>query len=243
MTADPDRTLAGLPPLPAVDGGFATILADPPWRLRPADAEQHPASVTPHALAGLAIGDVAARNAHLYLWVPNALLPDGLRVMRAWGFRYVTNLVWAKRRRDGGPDGRGMGFYFRSVTELALFGVRGTLRTLGPARRQVNLIEAARREFGRKPDEQYAVIEACSPGPYLELFARFPRPGWMAWAGDYARDAFPHRGDGGQLELPGLPPVRMPVAGGVPDRAGRPAGEANRETNRCRCRAAGPGLV
>lgn len=123
----------------------------------------------------------AARNAHLYLWVPNALLPEGLKVLEAWGFRYVSNIVWAKRRKDGGPDGRGVGFYFRNVTELLLFGVRGSMRTLAPARSQVNMIETRKREHSRKPDEQYALIEECSPGPYLEMFARYARDGWTAW--------------------------------------------------------------
>jgi N6-adenosine-specific RNA methylase IME4 len=125
--------------------------------------------------------------------VPNALLPEGLQVMQAWGFRYVSNLIWAKRRKDGGPDGRGVGFYFRNVTEPILFGVRGSLRTLAPGRRQVNILETRKREHSRKPDEQYELIEACSPGPYLEMFARYPRPGWQAW-GDESADGVVPRG-------------------------------------------------
>jgi N6-adenosine-specific RNA methylase IME4 len=121
------------------------------------------------------------------------LLVEGLEVVAAWGFRYVSNIVWAKRRQDGGPDGRGVGFYFRNVTELILFGVRGSMRTLAPARSQVNMIETRKREHSRKPDEQYELIERCSPGPYLELFARYPRPGWTAW-GDEAADAVQPRG-------------------------------------------------
>jgi N6-adenosine-specific RNA methylase IME4 len=132
-------------------------------------------------ICGLPVADIAGERAHLYLWAPNALLPEGLQVMESWGFRYVSNLVWAKRRKDGGPDGRGVGFYFRNVTELILFGVRGSMRTLPPGRRQVNLIETRKREHSRKPDETYEIIEACSPGPYLELFARYPRPGWTGW--------------------------------------------------------------
>ena len=133
------------------------------------------------AICDLPVGKIVADDAHLYLWVPNALLPEGLKVMEAWGFRYVSNLVWAKRRKDGGPDGRGVGFYFRNTTELILFGVRGKMRTLPPARRQVNIIETRKREHSRKPDEQYQLIEDCSPGPFLELFARYPRAGWSAW--------------------------------------------------------------
>ena len=132
----------------------------------------------------LPVSRLAAGQSHLYLWVPNALIKEGLQVMEAWGFTYKTNLIWYKIRKDGGPDGRGVGFYFRNVTELVLFGVRGGLRTLPPGRRQVNLIAARKREHSRKPDELYDIIEACSPGPYLELFARFHRPGWHQWGNE-----------------------------------------------------------
>jgi N6-adenosine-specific RNA methylase IME4 len=111
--------------------------------------------------------------------------------MQAWGFRYVSNVVWAKRRKDGGPDRRGVGFYFRNVTEMILFGVRGSMRTLGPARSMPNIIETRKREHSRKPDEQYAFIEACSPGPYFELFARYPRDGWTGWGDEAAEDVTP----------------------------------------------------
>ena len=134
----------------------------------------------------LPVSEVACPTAHLYLWVPNALLPDGLAVMKAWGFTYKSNLVWHKVRKDGGSDGRGVGFYFRNVTELILFGVRGkNARTLAPGRRQVNLLATRKREHSRKPDEQYRIIEECSPGSYLELFARGTRCGWATW-GDQA---------------------------------------------------------
>jgi N6-adenosine-specific RNA methylase IME4 len=123
--------------------------------------------------------------AHLYLWVPNALLADGISVMASWGFTYKSNLVWYKTRKDGGPDGRGVGFYFRNVTELVLFGVRGSMRTLQAGRREVNLFASRKREHSRKPDELYDIIERCSPGPYLELFARHPRPGWSQWGDEF----------------------------------------------------------
>jgi len=145
------------------------------------------------------------------MWVPNALLPDGLSVLEAWGYRYVSNIVWAKRRKDGGPDGRGVGFYFRNVTELLLFGVRGSLRTLAPARSQVNMIETRKREHSRKPDEQYGLIEACSPGPRLELFARHAQAGWSAWGAESAPEVQPrgrqHKGyAGGPIQLPLVSP-------------------------------------
>ena len=203
--------------LPEVLGGFKTVLADPPWRFTNRTGKVAPehrrldrySTMTLAAIKDIEVADAAAKNAHLYLWVPNALLPDGLAVMEAWGFRYVSNVVWAKRRKDGGPDGRGVGFYFRNVTEILLFGVRGSMRTLAPARRQVNMIETRKREHSRKPDEQYELIEACSPGPHLELFARHPRKGWTVWGDESLDDVAPrgrvHRGyAGGPIDTPDL---------------------------------------
>ena len=188
-----------LPPLPTVEGGFRTVLADPPWRFTNRTGKVAPEhrrldrydTMTIDGICALPVQDVVAERSHLYLWVPNALLPDGLRVMGAWGFRYVSNVVWAKRRKDGGPDGRGVGFYFRNVTELVLFGVRGNMRTLPPGRSQVNMIESRKREHSRKPDEQYDLIESCSPGPFLELFARYPRKGWEVWGDEAPSDVAP----------------------------------------------------
>lgn len=139
----------------------------------------------------LPVGKVAAETAHLYLWIPNAMLPDGLRVMEKWGFKYKGNIVWHKIRKDGEPDGRGVGFYFRNVTEILLFGVRGkNARTLAPGRSQVNFIKTRKREHSRKPDEQYPIIEKCSNGPFFEMFARGPRKGWTVW-GNQSEDYKP----------------------------------------------------
>ncbi|HZP18971.1 MAG TPA: MT-A70 family methyltransferase [Bauldia sp.] len=174
---------------------FPTVLADPPWRFTNRTGKVAPehrrlaryATMAVEDICALPIEGVAAPTAHLYLWTPNALLPEALQVMAAWGFAYKGNIVWHKVRKDGGSDGRGVGFYFRNVTELLLFGTRGkNARTLPPGRSQVNMIETRKREHSRKPDEQYAIIEACSPGPYLELFARGERPGWTVW-GNQAR--------------------------------------------------------
>jgi N6-adenosine-specific RNA methylase IME4 len=141
-------------------------------------------------ICALPVADIAADPAHLYLWVPNALLPEGLKVMEAWGFRYVSNIVWHKVRKDGGSDGRGVGFYFRNVTELLLFGVNGkNARTLAPGRSQVNMMQTRKREHSRKPDEQYKIIEDCSWGPRIELFSRGKRKGWEAW-GNQADDDY-----------------------------------------------------
>ena len=169
---------------------FSTILPDPPWRFTNRTGKVAPEhrrlaryeTITLDDICALPVEGVAAKTAHLYLWTPNALLPEALKVMEAWGFSYKGNIVWHKVRKDGGSDGRGVGFYFRNVTEIILFGTRGkNARTLAPGRSQVNMIETRKREHSRKPDEQYEIIEACSPGPYLELFARGTRPNWTVW--------------------------------------------------------------
>ena len=178
--------------LEKVTGRYATILADPPWQFQNRTGKMAPEhkrllrypTLELQEIIQLPVARLAAAQSHLYLWVPNALLTEGLEVMRAWGFTYKTNLVWYKVRKDGGPDGRGVGFYFRNVTELVLFGVRGSMRTLKPGRTQVNLFSTRKREHSRKPDELYPIIEACSPGPYLELFARFRRAGWDQWGNE-----------------------------------------------------------
>jgi N6-adenosine-specific RNA methylase IME4 len=182
-----------LAPLPT--GPYGTVLADPPWRFANRTGKVAPehqrlaryGTLTLRQIQDLPVRECVQGAAHCYLWVPNALLREGLDVLESWGFTYKTNLVWHKVRRDGASDGRGVGFYFRNVTELVLFGVRGSLRTLRPGRTQTNLLATRKREHSRKPDELYDVIEACSPGPYLELFARHPRDGWAAW-GDEAAD-------------------------------------------------------
>jgi len=132
----------------------------------------------------LPVEKLASNPAHLYLWCPNALLREGLEVMKAWGFDYKSNIVWHKVRKDGGSDGRGVGFYFRNVTEMVLFGIKGKLRTLPAGRSQVNYLSTRKREHSRKPDEIFDLIESCSPSPYLELFARFPRIGWSQWGNE-----------------------------------------------------------
>jgi N6-adenosine-specific RNA methylase IME4 len=168
---------------------FGTILADPPWRFKNSTGKVAPEhkrlsrykTLSLDEIKAIPVGDKAAEKSHLYLWVPNALIAEGLDVLNAWGFTYKTNIIWYKIRKDGGPDGRGVGFYFRNVTEIVLFGVKGRLRTLDPGRSQVNIIPSRKREHSRKPDELYEIIEACSPGPYLEMFARGTRENWATW--------------------------------------------------------------
>lgn len=169
---------------------FKTVLADPPWQFQNRTGKMAPehkrlnryGTMKLEDILTLPVAQLTADSAHLYLWVPNALMPEGLRVLEAWGFKYKSNLVWHKVRKDGGPDGRGVGFYFRNTTELILFGVKGKkARTLAPGRSQVNIIRSMKREHSRKPDELYDIIEACSPDPRLELFARGLRVGWASW--------------------------------------------------------------
>lgn len=175
--------------LPGLEGSFSTILIDPPWRFQNRTGKMAPehkrlrryATMTFDEIAALPVERYANTPSHLYLWTPNALLAETLKIMKCWGFTYKTNIVWYKVRKDGGPDGRGVGFYFRNVTELLLFGVKGKMRTLAPGRSQVNVIVQRKREHSRKPDEAYGLIERCSPGPYLELFARERVPGWTQW--------------------------------------------------------------
>ena len=169
---------------------FQTVLADPPWQFQNRTGKVAPehrrlsrySTLTLDEIKALPVSNIVADPAHLYLWVPNALLPDGLAVMAAWGFTYKSNLIWQKVRKDGEPDGRGVGFYFRNTTEILLFGIRGkNARTLAPGRSQVNVIKSQKREHSRKRDEQSPSIESCSSGPRIELFARGPRAGWAVW--------------------------------------------------------------
>ncbi len=207
-----------------VRGRFGTILADPPWQFQNRTGKMAPehkrlsryGTMTLKEITELPVHLYAAERSHLYLWVPNAMLEDGLRVMRAWGFEYKSNIVWHKIRKDGGSDGRGVGFYFRNVTELILFGVRGKgVRTLAPGRRQVNLLGTRKREHSRKPDEIYDVIEACSWGPRLELFARTRREGWTIWGNEAPDDVarFNGRSHGGAYsDASLLPEEKMEAA-------------------------------
>jgi len=174
---------------PGLSGTFSTILIDPPWRFLNRTGKVAPEHRRLHRyetmsfdeIGSLPVAKHAKDKAHLYMWCPNALLLEGLTIMKEWGFKYKTNIVWYKIRKDGGPDGRGVGFYFRNVTELLLFGVRGSMRTLAPGRRQVNIILTRKEEHFKKPHESYKVIEQCSPGPFLELFARERVKGWHQW--------------------------------------------------------------
>jgi N6-adenosine-specific RNA methylase IME4 len=178
---------------------YKTILADPPWRFLNRTGKMAPEHKRLSRYPTLHLDEIkeipvhliSSKNSHLYLWVPNALLNEGLEVMEAWGFKYKANLIWHKVRKDGGPDGRGVGFYFRNTTEIILFGVRGSMRTLQPGRTQVNIIRTQKQEHSRKPDELYKIIEGCSPGPYLEIFARGKRKNWDVFGNQANEDYIP----------------------------------------------------
>ncbi len=181
------------------DQKFSTVLADPPWQFQNRTGKMAPEhkrlsrypTLSLQQIKDIPVKQALNDTAHLYLWVPNALLAEGLAVMESWGFTYKTNLIWYKIRKDGGPDRRGVGFYFRNVTEVILFGVKGkNARTLSPGRTQENIIVQRKREHSRKPDEQYEIIESCSNGPFLEMFARGNRKGWYSW-GNQAEDYYP----------------------------------------------------
>lgn len=172
---------------------YGTILIDPPWRFNDRGNRVSPEHQKVWRYRTMAIDEIldlpvdllAAKKAHLYLWVPNTLIDEGIRVVRAWGFSYKTKVEWVKVNRNGTVDRSGMGWYFRSATEPLLFATKGKLRTGKAARSLPNVILAPRRGHSRKPDEAWALIEQVSPGPYLELFARYPRKGWTQW-GDEA---------------------------------------------------------
>lgn len=135
-------------------GVFTTILIDPPWQFKNATGKMAPEHKRLHRYSTLDLKEIytlpiqklSTSNAHIYCWCPNAFLAEGLLALAFWGFTYKTMLVWHKIRKDGGSDGRGVGFYFRSVTEVCLFGVKGKLRTLQPGRTQVNYFAEQKRE-------------------------------------------------------------------------------------------------
>nr|WP_314890701.1 MT-A70 family methyltransferase [Actinomyces oris] len=160
--------IPGLPP-----GGFATILVDPPWPLQ--GGEKHYRTMSLARIMALPVGALAARDAHLWLWTTNALLPTAYEVAEAWGFTVRSPLTWVKFRL--GLGGR---YQLRNATEQLLFCTRGKA-PLG-SRSQPTWFNAPVTEHSRKPAEQFAIIERVSPGPYLELFARRRPESNQPWA-------------------------------------------------------------
>jgi N6-adenosine-specific RNA methylase IME4 len=188
-----------IPALPVVDGGFGTVVADPPWRYnnatqelrsggRGGQAEHVYPTMSNEELAALPIASIAADRAHLYMWVTNPrLIADhrGKRdvtpfdIVEAWGFTPITLITWVK------PGTNGLGWYFRGQTEHAIFATRGSLGI--PAElRQPNVITAPRRRHSAKPDRFVDLVERVSPAPRVELFARVMRLGWDSWGDELA---------------------------------------------------------
>ncbi len=166
---------------------YRPILADPPWNIEQTGrlgAERHYSLMSVRAICALDVERLAADDAHLWLWVTNASLFAGREVMEAWCFTYRSVLTWVK-------PVFGLGQYLRTASEHLLLGTRGKAPIL--YRSQPSWLFAPRQAHSHKPEEQYAVIERCSPGPYLELFARRKRPGWHAWGNEVASDVTVHR--------------------------------------------------
>jgi N6-adenosine-specific RNA methylase IME4 len=186
--------LSSTPKLPRVEGGWRTILADPPWHEEGAGryvrgAQRHYPLMSEKQIIAIPVREIVADQAHLYLWTTNNFLPSALRVMVAWGFRYKTCITWGKTSK-----GFGLGQYFRGMTEHCLFGVRGKTkrkekggmlpyrtRPDGKRAQGTTLILAPRREHSTKPDKIYEFAEGVSYPPRLELFARQKRQGWTVW--------------------------------------------------------------
>ena len=175
--------MGALQPRPSPPKRYGTILADPPWKV-PSQrgsygAGRHYPLMSIDEICVLRVGALAAENAHLWLWVTNADWREQIAVMEVWGFTYRSCLTWIKPRF-------GLGQYLRNQTEHVLLGTRGKAPVL--FRGQGTWLYAPLQEHSHKPEEQYAVIERCSPGPYLELFARRKHPGWDAWGNEITSD-------------------------------------------------------
>lgn len=171
---------------------FKTILADPPWDVEQKGgrgAATHYNLMTLDRIKKMPVADLAADDAHLWLWVTNATLRAGYDVAEAWGFTVRSPLTWVKFRL-------GLGNYLRNSTEHILFATRGKAPVL--YRAQPTWINAPVTDHSHKPEEQYGLIERVSPGPYLELFAR-RRPlstsDWSVWGNQIDSD----------VAIPGFP--------------------------------------
>jgi N6-adenosine-specific RNA methylase IME4 len=168
---------------------YGTVMADPPWDIDQKGnygAIKHYNLMTLNQIKAMPVADLCGENAHLWLWVPTNLLERGYEVMRAWGFTPRSVMVWTKPRL-------GLGVYLRNVTEHCIFGTKGKAPILFKA--QPNWLLAPLQDHSHKPEEQFAIIERCSPGPYLELFARRRQHNWDSWGNQIVSD----------IDLPGYP--------------------------------------
>jgi N6-adenosine-specific RNA methylase IME4 len=185
---------------------YATIVADPPWDYRTpgqigktldhrpnrdrgmskhgAGSAARYGAMNADELARLPVADRSEGNAHLYLWTTNGFMEQAYPLARAWGFEPKTILTWTKTRHADGQPSMKMGYYYRGATEHCLFCVRGSLRLRGPAHSTAILVP--RTPHSVKPGYFYDLVEAQSPGPYLEMFARTRRLGWDAWGNEIA---------------------------------------------------------
>lgn len=174
--------------IPLPNKKYKTIYADPPWMERGGGkikrgADRHYNLMKTKDIISLPISDIADENCHLYLWVTNNFLKDGLKVMETWGFRYITTITWMK-------DKMGLGQYFRGMTEHCLFGVKGKLpyKIIDGKRQQGRTgFIAERGEHSEKPQEMRKMIELVSYEPFIELFARQAFPNWDGWGDEYER--------------------------------------------------------
>lgn len=175
-----------------VPTAFRTILADPPWDIQQRGARgagQHYPLMSLERIKRMPVADLATPEAHLWLWVTNATLREGYDVAEAWGFTVRSPLTWIKFRL-------GLGNYLRNATEHLLFATRG--KATVNFRSQPTWINAPVQDHSVKPEEQFAIIERISDGPYLELFARRRPPSsrsWFVWGNEVDAD----------ISIPGYP--------------------------------------
>lgn len=174
---------------------YKTILADPPWgvpsqrgKKSSRSAESHYALMSLESIKAMPVHELAEENSHLYLWIPNALLQEGLDVIKAWGFTFRSPIYWVKPRLL-------LGNYFRNASELCLFGTRGKSPVKFHA--QPNWMFCPQQQHSQKPEEQYPLIRRMSYGPYLELFARYREVGWDIWGNEAP--------GGSDIVIPGYP--------------------------------------
>ena len=185
---------------------YSTIVADPPW---PYGTSLSGTAALPHTvkrdgslargvddmgygvmtiddLCAMPVGDLAERNAHLYLWVTNSFMEEAHQIAKAWGFTPKTILTWVKTHQDD-PSRVSMktGYYFRGATEHALFAVRGSLPLQTNEGVPTAFLAPRIGAHSVKPDAFGDLVERCSPGPYVELFCRRPRLGWDSWGHGY----------------------------------------------------------
>lgn len=171
-----------------IDKKYKTIIADPPWEergggkiKRGADRHYQLMKTCDIILMKDFINNISYENCHLYLWVTNGFLKDGLKVMEEWGFRYVTMITWTK-------DKFGLGQYFRGITEQCLFGIKGKLpykiSEHGNRMQGLTGFFAPRTKHSKKPDKIFEMAEIVSYEPRIELFARTRRKGWDSWGNE-----------------------------------------------------------